>query len=196
MFLENNILIETNSNIEFRCPNCYLIPFINIETINNELIMYFKCINKKCKKEISDNYEILNTECKKNSLNFVICCDCKKKRNIISKKLNNFYYCFECFNFFCSDCCKFHENRNHKIIDLKNMDSICSEHNLNFNKYCEFHEINLCNKCKDYDQNNFIKINYLEKYKLNKFNRIILTSEKNFNELQNLYEIFKLTIEK
>ena len=196
MSSEKNILLETNLNTEFRCPNCHLIPLINLETINKELKMKFKCINKNCQKEFFDNYQILNNKCKKNSISFVTCSNCKKKRNIISKKLNNFYYCFECFNFFCSDCFNIHENKNHKIIELKKMDSICAEHNLNFNNFCEFHQINLCNQCKDSDNKNFIKINCLEKYKLNKFNNIILTNEKNFNELQNLFEIFKFTFEK
>ena len=33
MLYEKNILLETNLNTEFRCPNCHLIPLINLETI-------------------------------------------------------------------------------------------------------------------------------------------------------------------
>ena len=58
MSSEKNILLETNLNTEFRCPNCHLIPLINLETINKELKMKFKCINKNCQKEFFDNYQI------------------------------------------------------------------------------------------------------------------------------------------
>ncbi len=50
---------------EYRCPKCYLIPFINISTNNNKLFMEIKCTNNH---KDSKPFEQMQINCQTNSI--------------------------------------------------------------------------------------------------------------------------------
>ena len=62
---------------------------------------------------------------------------------------NIFYYCSNCYKFFCLKHGETHNlKEGHKIFLNKNFDSICIEHNGNtFIGYCSNHNKNYCLKC-------------------------------------------------
>ncbi len=87
--------ISINSNTKhiintkvYRCPKCYLIPFINISTNNNKLVMEIKCTNNHKDSRPFDqmqiflkNESIFNKSC--------IVCENENNKNIF----NILYYC-------------------------------------------------------------------------------------------------------
>ena len=182
--------------LNLRCPCCFNIPLINLYTFKNELKIKFNCINKNCLKQYDNKYKKLINEDKKNLINNFLCLKCNTKINTESKE-NNFYYCYSCYKLLCKDCYNFYENKNiHNIIDIKTMDSICLIHKNPFCYYCTNHKINFCDKCKDNDENNFIKIKNLEYCEKSKYNDIIINNEKNLDEIYKLFNKFKMIIKK
>jgi len=115
-----SVSISSNSQIkynykEYRCPKCFLVPFINLSNINNKLYMSIKCItndNHNDSKPFDEmekmcTYPISNNTC--------INCESENKEN---KKLSNiFFYCPKCLKFFCSKHGEIHNlKEKHEII--------------------------------------------------------------------------------
>ena len=102
-----------NKIVEYRCPKCSLIPFINVSFNENNLVMATKCTNNHNYsnsfdelKKILTQHPIINNICEK--------CEIENK----NKKINDiYYYCSMCFKFFCSKHGKNHEHQN-KILKI------------------------------------------------------------------------------
>ena len=64
-----NLINENNENENIiRCPQCYLIPFISINHLNEETYLKLKCLNNhEIKKPIKELYN----EIKKKSVKFI-----------------------------------------------------------------------------------------------------------------------------
>ena len=76
---------------EYRCPKCYLIPFINISTNNNKLFMEIECINNH---KDSKPFEQMQIYCNINSILNNYCTVCENENN---KNISNIlYYCSNC----------------------------------------------------------------------------------------------------
>ena len=128
------------NNKEYRCPKCYLIPFINIFTNENKLFMSFKCTNNHSSTKPFDEMQIMT---KTNPISNHLCVLCENENN---KKISNiFYYCSTCYKFYCFNHGEKHNlKEGHKIFLSKNFDSICTEHNgTSVIGYCTNHNKNL-----------------------------------------------------
>ena len=96
-------------NYIIRCPECILIPSIQMKFESNEI--EYECENKH-KNTLS--YDKFISESKKHSLSNIQCLNCKNKKTDDI----NYYYCYKCNNFICIKCFVEHEknNKGHFII--------------------------------------------------------------------------------
>ena len=115
-----SISISSNSyfnlnNIEYRCPKCFLVPFINIINKENKLFMSIKCINDHNYLKPFDEMENIS---KINSISNYSCVLCENENN---KLLSNiFYYCSNCYKFYCYKHGETHKlKESHKIFLAK-----------------------------------------------------------------------------
>ena len=89
----------TNNNNEYRCPKCSLVPFIELSTNENKLFMSTKCINNHCYSKL---FEEMQNLCKKSPISNCFCETCENENKENKNKLSEmFYYCTNCFKFFC-----------------------------------------------------------------------------------------------
>jgi hypothetical protein len=192
--------ISFNSDIECRCPKCFLIPFINVFVKDHKLMMEISCINGH--KYLSEFEEIYKKT--KINLDKIKCYKCD---TIISKYKRLSFYCTKCQIFLCSQHLNVHEveKGTHNIVEVFNMDSFCSEHNSTILGYCEKHKKNYCINCLDNDELctkkiNKISFNDIEKYKNQiekienfffKIDSLFLEFEKNVNNFIKFYKNFK-----
>ena len=145
--ISSNTQIIAKNNKEFRCPKCSIIPFINIFTNENKLFMSMKCTNNHNYSKTFDEMEKIS---KTNSISNISCVLCESENN---KKLSNiYYYCSNCYKFYCFNHGETHKlKEGHKIFLSKNFDSSCTGHN-------EFNENN-----RNFEEElNDDKINYYE----------------------------------
>ena len=149
--------ISSNSQIifnnqEFRCPKCSLIPFINILNNENQIFMEIKCTNNHNYFKPFDEMKIL---CKSNKISKYSCFSCENKNEENKNNFSVFYYCSNCFKFFCLKHGEIHSlKENHKIIFNNNFDNICFEHNKNsVVGYCKNHNKNYCIRCEHFNEN-------------------------------------------
>ena len=63
-------------NKEYRCPKCYLIPFINIFTNENKLFMSTKCINNH---SYLKPFEEMKLMCESSLNSNIYCANCENK---------------------------------------------------------------------------------------------------------------------
>ena len=185
--------METENEFKYRCPICYQIPFLSSNFNDQNLIINMKCINNHENKDEISNIQNKNIKCNK-------CGETKNKE---------FYYCGNCTKILCNKCCDSHKNEAHKIIELNNVDFICSEHNNNFVGYCQKHNINYCKDCQHFKENNsnvfkelsekeisnFIEINNKNESLLLDFDKHFQTLKKYFEDVQRIYNLFKNNIE-
>ena len=181
------------TEFKYRCPICYQIPFLSSNFNDQNLIINMKCLNNHENKDEISNIQNKNIKCNK-------CGETKNKE---------FYYCGSCSKILCNKCCDSHKNEGHKIIELKNVDFICSEHNNNFVGYCQKHNINYCKNCQHFKENNsnvfkelsekeisnFIEINNKNESLLLDFDKHFQTLKKYFEDVQRIYNLFKNNIE-
>ena len=153
-----------NKIVEYRCPKCWLIPFINLSLNENKLFMTTKCTNNH---NYSNSFDEMKKILTQNTITNNICEKCEIEN--INKKINEIeYYCSICFKFFCSKHGKNHKHQN-KIINIKNIDNICYEHSDNsIIGYCSNHNKNYCMFCSHFNENNqkLFKILSEEEFKL------------------------------
>ena len=149
--ISSNTQIIIDNNKEYRCPKCSLIPFINIFTNENKLFMSIKCTNNHNYSKTFDEMEKIS---KINPISNYSCALCKNENN---KKLSNvYYYCSNCYKFYCFKHGETHNlKENYKIFPSKNFDSCCTEHNGNtVIGYCKNHNKNYCTRCGCFEENN------------------------------------------
>ena len=149
-----SISISSNSQIiydnqEYRCPKCSLIPFITVLTNENKIFMEIKCTNDH---KYFKSFDEMKKMCKTNKISNYQCFLCENENE---ENKNIFYYCSNCFKFFCLKHGKIHSlKENHKIIFNNNFDNICFEHEKNsVVGYCEKHNKNYCIRCEHFKEN-------------------------------------------
>ena len=200
----NNTDSNQFNNQWYRCPICYLVPFIEVSEKGNKLFMSSKCINDHIYFGPFDEIEKM---IKSNSNNYCIICENEKKeKNLKLTKFN--YYCSYCFNFFCFNHGEKHNlKEKHNVIKIeKNLNSICFEHNKNkIVGYCSNHNKNYCKFCKHYKEikknTNFIlKDEVIKKYEneieknekiIKDINLLFYNYKKLIKELENNFDIYK-----
>ena len=165
--MNNNIFIENpiNKNIFpsekniWRCPKCFLIPYIYYNQLENSL--EYKCINNhKEKGEIIEIYKKLKSNDFKNK--------CKNCFNIPKT------YCTKCFKFLCNNCAiNEKENLGHNVININNLDKVCFVHNEPTTFYCKKEQKSFCDFCNHFCDKNDVNLRNLiipmckiEEYKL------------------------------
>ena len=181
-----------NNTKEYRCPKCYLIPFINISTNNNKLFMEIECTNNH---KDSKPFEQMQINCKTNSILNNSCTVCENENN--KNIFNILYYCSNCYKFYCKKHGEIHKLKDkHKIFYIKNFDINCFEHDGNsFVGYCSNHNRNYCFRCNCFEENNKNfeedlkdeQINYYEN-EMNKNIKIIKEIEIMFNNYKKLFK--------
>ena len=139
------------NNKEYRCPKCYLIPFIKILINNNQLFMGIKCTNNHKGTKPFDQMQIF---CKKNSISNNYCAVCENENE--KNRSNIIYYCSKCYRFFCLKHGETHKLKDqHEIVYLKKFDINCFNHDGNsFVGYCSNHNKNYCIRCSCFNENN------------------------------------------
>ena len=136
-FFNKNILSEENV---IRCPQCYLIPFISINYLNEQMILNFKCLNNHL---INKPLKELYYESKKYQINSIKCKNCEEK-----DKLN---YCIQCNGFYCEKERHSLEEGHNILIPINKIDCCClkeEHHNYNVSLFCFTHNKNICIRCE------------------------------------------------
>ena len=90
--------------------------------------MTTKCIND----HIYEKKPFLEMQnlCKSSPFSNCSCTSCKNEKKENSNLSDIFYYCSNCFNFYCLDHGKTHSiNKGHNIFLNKNFENNCFEHN-------------------------------------------------------------------
>ena len=186
----NKINQMTNNRQEYRCPECFLVPFIEIRNEQNKLLMTTKCVNNHSFKDYFDKMQL---KCKNNSNYFCQLCKLENKENNV-KNDQQLYYCSKCFKFYCYNHGKnIHINTNdHNIFFNNNYDNICFEHDGNtLVGYCAYHNKNYCIKCNHFEENNK-KIEYeFNKEQIKKYENEINNNKKFIDEIDSLFKNYK-----
>ena len=171
---------------EYRCPKCFLVPFINISLKKDKLVMSMKCTNNHL---YSKNFDEMKMMCIKNQISNSICekCEIENERN------ENNFYCSFCYKFFCFNHGELHKLReNHKVYFLNNnLDSICFEHNgKSCLGYCPIHNKNYCKSCLHYDENNKIIEEELNTEQIKKYENEMKENDKIFDQINLLFNYY------
>ena len=179
------------NNIGYRCPECFLIPFIEISYKENKLFMSTKCTNNHKFLKSFDEMQIL---CKKKYYNCEYCQNENKKNNENFNEM--LYYCSTCYKFFCMKHGKKHNLiDDHKILFNSNFDNICFEHSGNsFVGYCLQHNKNYCILCEHFNENDKNIDEKLNKEQLENYEKEIKNNEIIINEIEYLFKINYKTI--
>ena len=179
------------------CPECWDIPELFLDEKENKLSSICLTNNHHTENSLSDFIK----KCTIHSLSNVSCKICQNSSVLSSniqdnsKKnfLNQFYYCEQCNEFYCTKCERIHNKskRNHSVITLAKISIICSYHNYSYSGYCKTCNQNICNKCVVLHNNHeIIRFNEIkqEPYEVN---RKKLEIEKEKNELKKIEILFK-----
>ena len=175
--------MSSNNNDEYRCPKCSLVPFIELSTIENSLFMSTKCTNNHCYSKL---FEEMQNLCKKSPISNSFCESCE-----IENKLSEmFYYCSNCFKFFCLNHGKSHNiSDGHNVFLNNNLDSICFEHNgTTLVGYCANHNKNYCIRCNHYNENNKKIDEEFEQEQIKFFKEQMNKNEEILKKLEILFE--------
>ena len=152
-----NILSEENV---IRCPKCYLIPFISINYLNEQIILNFKCLkNHLVNKPLKELYY----ESKKYQINSIKCKNCEEKDKL--------YYCIKCYGFYCEKEIHSLEEGHNILIPINKIDCCCleEEHNkYNVSLFCFTHNKNICDHCEqdDHEGDKIERFKFVKKKKL------------------------------
>ena len=177
---------------EYRCPECSLVPFIEITSDQNKLIMETKCVNNHY---FTDSFDQMQLRCKNRSKYYCQICKSENKKNIIEKD-QILYYCSKCFNFYCYNHGKnIHVMKDgHQIFFNYSYDNICFEHNGNtVIGYCENHNKNYCTRCNDFAENNKRIEEELNEDQIKKYENEMNKNKKTIEEIETLFEKYKNT---
>ena len=185
-------IIKSN---EIICPKCREICKIKF---NNYKISLYDCKNGHVINNLSyDEYE----KSQNKDLSKIICGNCNGNNMYISFN-KEFYKCIDCNINLCL-LCKSNHNKNHNIINYKQLNYMCGKHSKEYTNYCKKCKINLCMLCnnehKDHD-NIFIgdiilNKNELEK-KINEIKENIDKFNNNINEIIEMINEVKRNINK
>ena len=128
----------------YRCNYCPYTPLMKVIYKGYKVYIEYRCQNGHYGYEKLYDFYQRN---KKNSINSAMCS--------IEYEINNgeqdFYYCNDCKKYFCEKDKRAHEindEKPHNLINLKNIDNMCSEHSNIISEYCLNCHKNICNKCK------------------------------------------------
>ena len=179
-----------NNNNEYRCPECSLVPFIEIKTEQNNLLMSTKCVNDHF---FTDYFDKMQIRCKNNSNYF--CQLCQSENNEIKiKDVQKLYYCSKCFKFYCyNHGQKYHNIKNgHNIFFNISYDNICFEHNgSTIVGYCANHNKNYCIKCNHFVENNKKIEQELNEEQIKKYENEINDNKKIIDKIETLFKNYK-----
>ena len=198
---------ETNISKDsiYRCNYCPYIPLMKIMYKGYKIYMEYRCQNRHYSYEKLYDFYQRN---KMNSINSVIC----SVGFEINDGKQNFYYCNDCKTYFCEKDKMAHEKidkKCHNLINLKNIDNICSEHLNTISDYCQDCHKNICNRCITHANHKkislsklIIKDNKIIEYrnKLNKlkkdYNNFYDECDKTIREVLDYIEIFNENLKK
>ena len=195
--------------LEYRCPECSLIPFIVIFSDDNKLIMKTKCTNNHT---FIDDFDEMLMMCKSIPKSKHFCALCKKDNKVIQND-EILFYCSICFKFFCYNHGKnVHELKDgHDLYFNENYDNVCFEHKGNYLiGYCAEHNKNYCKICSHFNENNKnieeeLNEQQIENYEkeidnnkqvLNEIDVLFNNYKKVFNELEKTYFMYKENMKK
>ena len=188
-----SISISSNSqfnlnNIEYRCPKCFLVPFINIINKDNKLFMSIKCVNDH---NYLISFDEIENMCKTNPISNYSCniCESENKENF-NKLTNNFFYCSKCLKLFCLKHGEIHNlKEKHEVFLNKNLNSICFEHNgKSIVGYCSKHNKNYCLDCNHFKENNQKIDEKLNNEEIKKYENEIKKNEEIIKEISLLFD--------
>ena len=204
--LKTNFTIRRKVDEAFRCSQCPLIPFLNLEINNKEILISEKCENNHYNKLNLRDFIEKN---RKNNLNEVKCCKCQKFQK--TEKVP-FSYCRLCNLFFCNECTINHSWQ-HNLITSNELDSMCYNHVEKFIYFCEKCNKNLCSKCyrehnKNFPEHEIILLGkkFLSEIELSKIKNKLIKEEsliiynkekveKKIEELNNIINEIKINYE-
>ena len=177
-------------NQEYRCPKCSLVPFIKISYDNNQLFMSTRCTNNHI---YSKPFAEMQSMCKSSPISNYTCDICENEKFEKKEKLDIFYYCSDCYKFFCLKHGKIHNlKEDHKIFLNKKFDSICTKHDgTTVVGYCVIHKINYCVLCNHFNENNKKIEEELSDEKIKILEKEMEKNEKIINELDSLFNKYK-----
>jgi len=140
---ESNIEVnEDFKNKDLRCINCYLIPFISLNSTTHS-------VNLNCNFGHSQNLTLEEYLQKGYENNFInkFCTKCKIQ---VLKNDKNFLYCKECSEILCEGCIEKHDNiyaDSHHMINIDKFDTTCILHNETYDCFCLDCKKNICQFC-------------------------------------------------
>ena len=176
-------LNDINKGYPVRCPNCSEIPRLKIDL---QKISFSTICDNKHKYEYT-SFDSFFKNCYK-LMDDLICHDCKKSKD----ECNKLFRCNKCFLFMCSECKSKHaQDTNHlNYIELEKMDKYCPKHIELYKYYDTDKKINLCEKCKDQQKDNFNNIIEISKYKkFDNLNDYIKQLQENIRIWKNIIKI-------
>ena len=143
---DSNIEINKDEimNNDLRCLNCYLIPFLTINTPTHSINLncnFGHSTKLSVEEYLEKGYE--------NNFSNLSCNKCKTK---IFKNEKDFIYCKECSELLCLNCVKKHNNLyddTHHMVHLDKFDSTCILHNEAYDYFCLDCKKNICQYCFD-----------------------------------------------
>ena len=187
LICKNTLISDEINQIFFRCPKCYLIPYIKIEYAYNILI--YNCPNNHFD---SERIDIIYNKLISNNKKCYLCSSNSNNNNNNIKK-----YCIDCYKFFCN---KHIKNKNHNLIDVDLIDNICLLHLKRIKFFCKENKRSFCEICmKNFNNKNnnkiyenyFLNQNQIDNYEniIVKLNKIIEPIINNKKIYQNIFDI-------
>ena len=177
-------------NQEYRCPQCHLIPFIEVTIDQNKISMTTKCVNGH---SITDTIDKMQMKCKNNADYYCQLC-VNKNKEIKNQNDQKLYYCYKCFKFFCYN----HGKNVHVMKDGHNIyfndsyDNICFDHNGNtLVGYCEKDNKNYCLKCNHFGENNKHIEDEFTDEQIKKYESEYDKNKQMINEIESLFKNYK-----
>ena len=187
-FSQNSLIFN---NQEYRCPKCFLVPFINISFNENKLFMSTKCINNHTYSKPFDEMQKMS----KIGINSKFNCDiCLNESNENKNNFSNiYYYCSNCYKFFCLKHGEIHNlKEKHNILINQKLDSICIEHQqTNVVGYCKNHNKNYCLKCNHFKENNNLIDEGINDNQIKYYENKMKKNEEILKEIELLFDNYK-----
>ena len=191
---------EVPKNNAIFCPECWEIPKLSLNTLNNKIIS--NCSQNFHQKEYTSKE--FCQKCLSHSLSNIICKICKlsisqlntlvsSDKSNASNNQNSLIYCEQCKDFYCFKCQKKHvrQKKNHLFIIISKIGVLCPFHNLSYSSYCFTCNKNICLKCV----NNHISHKLIPFSKIKPFSQEISQKKMEINrertELKKVELIFK-----
>ena len=181
LICKNSLISDELNQTFFRCPKCYLIPYIKIEYAYNILI--YCCPNNHFD---SERIDIIYNKLISNNKKCYLCSSNSNNNNNIKK------YCIDCYKFFCN---KHIKNKNHNLIDVDLIDNICLLHLKRIKFFCKENKRSFCEICmKNFNNKNNNKIYenyYLNQNQIDNYENIIVKLNKIIEPIINNKKIYQ-----